>query len=1118
MVKALATKNVVTVLAALALTLGFTVALTATAKADTMMTAGCYTFTMNSKMGSQGGEVMWVQKFLNSHGFTVSTTGAGSPGNETSYFGPATKRAVIAFQNAYASDILTPVGLTSGTGNWFAGSRAKANAICAGTSTGGTTTGGGTTTSGPGITIAGAAQPANSLAPAGTSRVPLTTFTLTNNTSAAVTITGVTVTRVGLAQDAVFSGIVLVDQNGLQVGVSRTFDSNHMTTVGDTFTLPAMTTMTYTVAGNMAANLNAYAGQVVGVSVTGVNTTVPVSGSLPISGAQQTINATLTTGTVTANTSSFDPQTYTTKHIGDVAVRFSGVRFTAGSAEDVKLYSIRFRLNGSIGSTDLSNLLINVNGTSYPTTWSTDGRYVTASFAGGILITKGNSADVYLQGDISGSNASGRTAEFDIDRTSDVYFVGQTYGYGILPQAGSATVSTLSTHNSALTNGQPYFQGAIVTIQGGTATTISNSTSVAAANVALNVPNQVLGGFDANFTGEPVTVQGMTVTVAGSGVGATDNIRSVSLVDSNGAVVAGPVDATGNGTTQTLTFTSSVTFPTGLHTYTFKGTVPSDYANGSTIVLSTNPSAWTGVQGQITGNTVAIGTTGFTMNTMTVRAASLVVSASTNPAANTIVAGGQKILFGNIQLDASQSGEDIRVASLPIFVTTAGTTTSVANLSSCQVWNGTTALNNNTVLNNVAVGTNTIILDNALTVPKGTTLTLGVTCNLSSSALPGQTYQFGVSSVANAVGATSGNTVVPTLLNGSASNSGLQTVAANASLAITVDPSSPAYAIASAGTTGVTAGVIKLRPTNEGVNLNKLGLVLDGNFASSSDLTNVTLWNNGLQIGTASFNGSSLTATSTLTSVLNLPVNVDTLITIKADLAAIGVGQSATEGDLIKINAQNFEGTGASSGQTIRGGATTGVAGVRIFKSFPTVALGALPSNGISDGRLIRFQVTADSHGNVGLGQFKFNIASSSGTVVTNISMYGYTDAGYSTAISGVQTGGLVNSSPVNAVAGAFTITPTASSIGAVEVPAGQTYYFEVRGTVSGSGTNYNVATTLLGDAAFAGMSSVGTLAANGFVWSPNATTTSASTVADFTSGAGIIGLPSSGLVQNRTN
>ena len=1113
MVKALTTKNVVTVLAALALTLGFTVALTSTAKAATM-SAGCYTFTQNSRMGSNGGEVMWVQKFLNSHGFTVAITGAGSAGNETSHFGPATKRAVKAFQNAYASDILIPVGLSMGTGNWFSGSRAKANAICGGNPGPNPTPN--PTPTGTGITISSAAQPANSLAPQGTSRVPLTTFTLTNNTSAAVTITGVTVMRSGLAQDAVFSGIILVDQNGLQVGVSRTFDSNHMATIGDTFTIPAGASMTYTVAGNMAASLSAYAGQVVGVSVTGINTNVPVSGSLPISGAQQTINATLTTGTVTANVSSFDPQAPTTKHIGDLAVRFSGARFTAGSAEDVKMYSVRFRLNGSIGSTDLTNLMVNVNGTAYPTTWSADGRYVIASFAGGILITKGNSVDVYLQGDITGGNASGRTAEFDIDRTSDVYFVGQTYGYGILPAIGGSTVSVLASHNSAVTTGQPYFQGAIVTIQGGTATTISNATSVAAANVALNVPNQVLGGFDVNFTGEPVTVQSMVVTAVATGFGgSTSNLRSVSLVNSSGVVVAGPVDFTGTPGAQTATFTNSITFPTGLRTYTFKGTVPSDYTNGASIVLTTNPSAWTGVQGQITGNTVAITTVAFPMNTMTVRSASLAVTASTNPAANTVVAGGQKVLFANIQLDASQSGEDIRIASFPVFESGSG---AVGNLNSCQVWDGTTSLNNNTVLNTVVAGQNTITLDNSLTVAKGTTKTLAFTCNLSAAATPGSTYQFGVSSVgftSTGVGATSGNTVTPAVTT---TNSGLQTVASAASLTVNIDPSSPAYAVAAAGTVGVNVGVIKLRPTNEGVNLTKLGLTLTGGL-TGADVSNVTLYNNGVAIGTASFNGGLTSATSTLTTSLNLPVNVDTLITIKADLAAIGVGQTGTEGQLIKVDPLNFEGTGVSSGTTVRGGATAGVAGVRVFKSFPTLALGTLPSTGIADGRLIRFQVTADSHGNVGLASFNFLIATSTASV-SAINMYGYTDAGYSTPISGVGTGGLVNTSTVAPTSGAFTITPTASSIGAIEVPAGQTYYFEVRGTVAGSIAGANVATTLLGDAAFAGMSSVATLtgASKNFIWSPNATTTSVTTVTDWTDGAALVGLPSSGLIQNRGN
>lgn len=45
-------------------------------------------------------QVLALQKFLNSQGFSVSTTGPGSPGNETSYFGPATQAALQKYQAA----------------------------------------------------------------------------------------------------------------------------------------------------------------------------------------------------------------------------------------------------------------------------------------------------------------------------------------------------------------------------------------------------------------------------------------------------------------------------------------------------------------------------------------------------------------------------------------------------------------------------------------------------------------------------------------------------------------------------------------------------------------------------------------------------------------------------------------------------------------------------------------------------------------------------------------------------------------------------------------------------------------------------------------------------------
>lgn len=67
-------------------------------------------------LGSEGFDVKALQRFLNLQGMQVAITGIGSLGNETEYFGPATRNAVIRFQNAYKAQILTPVGLSAGSG------------------------------------------------------------------------------------------------------------------------------------------------------------------------------------------------------------------------------------------------------------------------------------------------------------------------------------------------------------------------------------------------------------------------------------------------------------------------------------------------------------------------------------------------------------------------------------------------------------------------------------------------------------------------------------------------------------------------------------------------------------------------------------------------------------------------------------------------------------------------------------------------------------------------------------------------------------------------------------------------------------------------------------------
>ena len=91
-----------------------------------------FMFNTNLTIGSTGTDVMYLQKVLNAwNSSPIAMSGAGSPGNETSYFGPITAAGVTAFQNTYASEVLAPVGLTSGTGFFGPSTRAKANMLLA---------------------------------------------------------------------------------------------------------------------------------------------------------------------------------------------------------------------------------------------------------------------------------------------------------------------------------------------------------------------------------------------------------------------------------------------------------------------------------------------------------------------------------------------------------------------------------------------------------------------------------------------------------------------------------------------------------------------------------------------------------------------------------------------------------------------------------------------------------------------------------------------------------------------------------------------------------------------------------------------------------------------------
>ncbi len=321
----------------------------------------------------------------------------------------------------------------------------------------------------PALTVSAGEQPASTLAPAGALYVPFTNLTLTAGAQD-VTINSMKIERVGPASDADLMDIDLFDDQGNYLGIAY-FNSDHIATFHDPFVVPAGTSLTLSIVGDIAVDLSEHDGEMAGLQVDSIAASVPVTGSLPIRGTLQTMNSTLIIGSATMLLSPNDPQVSRTRYINDTGITFSGVRINAGSVEDLKLGSFAWRQNGTSGPADIKNVQVVVDGVSYPT--ENDGRSYSASFGDGILIRKGMSVDVTVKGDLT-TSGSQRTVQFDIYDGGDIGLTGTTYGYGIFPipegntgMIGSNSVFLTEDGTTDTDSIRPYFVGSPVTISGG---------------------------------------------------------------------------------------------------------------------------------------------------------------------------------------------------------------------------------------------------------------------------------------------------------------------------------------------------------------------------------------------------------------------------------------------------------------------------------------------------------------------------------------------------------------------------------------------------------------------------------------------------------------------------
>lgn len=441
-----------------------------------------YTWNATLTPGSSGADVLSLQRFLNGAPDTrIASTGPGSPGNESTYFGEKTKAAVVLFQEKYSGEILTPNGLTKGTGIVGASTRALLNTLCAaapqdkGIST---RTQVAAAAALDLLTVTDPGQEGSPIVPQGSGALFLT-FELTAG-SRDVTVRSVTVQRTGLGADTAFSSIALwgTEDGGLQIGNIQTLNSQHRVVFRTPFVVPAGETMILEVYGNMAEDLTDYVGQQPVLTLESIDASSPVSGEIPLAGPAQKLDNTLTVGSATMMLSAFDPGADQTKFIADTNVRFAGVRLTANSQEDLTFYNLIWEQAGTAGSNDLANVTVYVDGKPYKTVFRGPRQYI-GVFEPEITIKKGNSVDVYIQGDLLAS-AAGRTVKFDIhDNTDDINLSGNLYGFGVGAVPGGNTASSGNsvfltddgtTGGSSLT---PFYSGPQITVSSGAATSIT---------------------------------------------------------------------------------------------------------------------------------------------------------------------------------------------------------------------------------------------------------------------------------------------------------------------------------------------------------------------------------------------------------------------------------------------------------------------------------------------------------------------------------------------------------------------------------------------------------------------------------------------------------------------
>ena len=737
-----------------------------------------------------------------------------------------------------------------------------------------------------------------------------------------------------------------------------------------------------------------------------------------------------------------------------------------------------------------------------------------------ITIEDGEDIDFEIVGLVDGGD--GRTVQFELDESDDIFARDSRYGYGV-PTDGASAVNF---------DNSPAYVGGTFTIESGSGS--ADSRNIAKNDIFIDAEDAVLGVFEIEVEGEDldfgdvdfrVVLNPAEDTAADVHTRGDDSDKDQPEISGLRLVLDGrtlsrssriefDIPTSGfadNGTiTESESFEGNFTLEDGTHDIEIVGDINDEFKEGDTIQFEIT--RFDDVRGSETNDRISVDTPG-TLDTITVEEGEFTVVWASLPDTNAVKRAND-VVFGELILDATDANDDVTVDSIELQFDGDDSDSDGRigdTLENCQVEDE--SADRVSRRSEDIEDTDVVNYDlRNFEVEAGEEVSLFVVCDIDNDATVDDVYTVEFPDEGEVEYETGGrdDTFVLTTVSDGEPSPREVTISAAGSLTVNVEEDSDGN-VFSVGDNGATinVGTITFEAQDDDITVEELTLVFTEPAANGAFSQFILSWEEvDEEDGDLTPESKRERVIGTIgddkeVSLENLDIDVlesEDPVEVTVELEVEGIGDEGTgtpnQQFAVELKADSVKARSDSSGDVPEASITGDESSdERTFgnfwvqRSIPEFDHIDLPSSdrtlSSGTGEVYRFSVTARG-GHVSLNQLSFDTNLSTGLTLTTAELKAYTNSSFSNELSGTAgDDGLVGTAVGTVSSG----TVYAYAFGdEVRIREGQTIYFRLTGTFGGTIDDANTRTRLVsdtGDPSGSGVASA-SLSSARMIWSPH--------------------------------